>query len=327
MRAAPARLILLTGVPRSGTTAVGRALSLAAHTGNLHEPFNYLVGLREVERYFEIPGDEGMSTDEFDARVDHIKWLDLKFKAGVFPRDRGLRRVLKRIGGGRAINSWRLCRLTPGIDTIVWKDPFAFFCIDRLVAHDVETLILLRNPWAVAASFKRMAWSFDLDDIVRRLRLVGRAADIDGLPQWSARDDAVCNASLLWRLLYGSLLTALPRSALVVDLDHIVSAPLKAYPSIYQHLRLPWSERIARKIAKHYGRTSTRREPAARRAHDANRDLSAVNAYWQRILDPGEIATVNAVNEKIWHELCDTVLTGRDASAPGEIDRAVGNAV
>ena len=31
--------------------------------------------------------------------------------------------------------------------------------------------------------------------------------------------------------------------------------------------------------------------------------------------------------EKIWHELCDTVLTGRDASAPGEIDRAVGNAV
>ena len=50
------RLILVTGVPRSGTTAVGQMLSLAAGAGALHEPFNYHSGLRHIANYFEIPG-------------------------------------------------------------------------------------------------------------------------------------------------------------------------------------------------------------------------------------------------------------------------------
>ena len=49
-------LILVTGMPRSGTTAVGEVLSTAAGTAVLHEPLNYLVGLSDVPHYFAFPG-------------------------------------------------------------------------------------------------------------------------------------------------------------------------------------------------------------------------------------------------------------------------------
>ncbi len=47
---------MVTSCPRSGTIAVGRMLSFGRGVCALPEPFNYHVGLREMERYFEIPG-------------------------------------------------------------------------------------------------------------------------------------------------------------------------------------------------------------------------------------------------------------------------------
>ena len=43
------QLVLVTGSPRSGTTAVGQMLALGRGVGTLHEPFNRLVGLKEIE--------------------------------------------------------------------------------------------------------------------------------------------------------------------------------------------------------------------------------------------------------------------------------------
>ena len=51
------RPILVTGAPRSGTTWVGRMLTLAPGVGYIHEPFNPTtdagISGRPVARFFE----------------------------------------------------------------------------------------------------------------------------------------------------------------------------------------------------------------------------------------------------------------------------------
>lgn len=300
------RLILVTGAPRSGTTAVGRMLGLGKGVGTLHEPFNLLVGLREIEHYFEIPGTGGCSTEKFDACIQQMRGLRLRFKPGVFPRERGVRRWLKYWFGGRAHNSYRLCRLQPGLHTLIWKDPFAALAADRIAArHDIDVVVTLRNPWAVAASFKRMGWAFDLDDLHARLRECGGVLPAHPAA-WGLRHTPVANAALLWHVIYAPLLEWSRDNSrfVLLSLDQVVAAPVESYSKVYARLGLAWNDDIAERIKSNYTSASGEEQPQGQRAHDQRRDLGAVNTYWKGLLDEDERALVSEINASLWDKLC-----------------------
>ena len=44
----------------------------------------------------------------------------------------------------------------------------------EVAAAGIPVIVTVRNPWAVAASFKRLGWGFDVADLHRRLHR-GRA--------------------------------------------------------------------------------------------------------------------------------------------------------
>lgn len=300
------RLILVTGAPRSGTTAVGRMLGLGKGVGTLHEPFNLLVGMREIEHYFEIPDTGGCSTEKFDTCIQHMRDLRLHFKPGVFPRERGVRRLLKYAFGGRARNSQRLCRLQPGLHTLIWKDPFAALAADHIAAqHAIDVVVTLRNPWAVAASFKRMGWAFDLDDLAARLHERGAALPVSPAA-WELRHTPVANAALLWHVIYASLLESSQdnRRFILLSLDQVVSAPVESYAKIYERLGLVWNDNIAKQINRNYTSASREGQPQGQVAHDQHRDLAAVNTYWKGLLDEHERALVSEINASLWDDLC-----------------------
>lgn len=300
------RLILVTGAPRSGTTAVGRMLGLGTGVGTLHEPFNLLVGLREIEHYFEIPGTGTCSAEKFDDCIGRLRDLRLKFKPGVFPREQGLRRYFKQVFGGRAHNSYRLCRWQPGLHTLIWKDPFAALAADRIATrHGIDVVVTLRNPWAVAASFKRMGWAFDLDDLVMRLRERGLSLPAH-TTAWNARHTPVANAALLWHVIYASLQNWSRDSArlTLLSLDRVVAEPEATYAGLYKRLGLVWSERIAARISRNYTSETGRDQPQGQRAHDQRRDLGAVNTYWKGLLNEEERALVSEINAELWDSLC-----------------------
>lgn len=302
----PKRLILVTGAPRSGTTAVGRMLGLGRGIGTLHEPFNLLVGLREIEHYFEIPGTGGCSVEKFDDCIRRMRELRLSFKPGVFPRERGFRRMLKYWFGGRAHNSYRLCRVQPGLHTLIWKDPFAALAADRIAGrHDTDVVVTLRNPWAVAASFKRMGWAFDLDDLSVRLREGGAALPAHPAA-WAQRHTSVANAALLWHAIYAPLLDWSRDNSrfVLLSLDQVVAAPVESYARIYTRLGLVWDEAIAVRIERNYTTASGEEQPQGQRAHDQRRDLGAVNTYWKGLLDEEERALVGEINASLWDKLC-----------------------
>jgi len=301
------RILLVTGTPRSGTTAVGKMLSLGRGVCSLHEPFNYHAGLWEIERYFEIPGTGSFSQGKLDLCIQRIRSLDLGFKPGLFPEDQGLKKMLKKIVGSRARNSYRKCRVLPALSTIIWKDPFACFTADYISkAHGVDILVSVRNPWAVAASFKRMQWHFDLKDIAQRLRSVGLDFGFE-LHQLQNRrlNSAVISGIFLWQAVYSTVFdwSRSNERIIFVNVENIVTEPVETYSRLYDLLDLPWGDRVAARIGRSYRMGGGRDIPKGKRAHDRYRNIRAINVYWKHILDERERKAVGCATAKLWDDL------------------------
>jgi Sulfotransferase family len=314
------RLILVTGMPRSGTTAVGEVLATAARTSILHEPLNYLVGLRDVPHYFALPGGGGVTGASFDRWVADIRALKLRYKPGVFPKEKGLHRLMKRLLGGRAVNSYRRCVWTPGLDTLIWKDPFACLAARYLhEVHGIPVVVTLRNPWAVAASFKRMRWAFDLDEIFSRIQSAAQQKYSFDNQIWLRRDEPVVNAALLWLIVYSSLQDLLTAEGglIGVSLDELIQRPTAVYAALFDRLGLAWTESVERSIVSRYqGKLCEPQVPVGEKAHDRKRDLASMNQYWTNLLDVNEQALVSDLCGELWGMLGALRVDGIPATEP-----------
>ena len=152
-----ARPVLVTGVPRSGTTWLARQLAASPAAA--------------------LPGREPMNprTGQFALGGTLRSWvrLDEPTPAQV--------RLLRRCYAGREprtfsrYGSRQWAALLPGSRVVV-KDPFALLSVPT-VAHVTGALpvVVYRHPGAVLSSYRRMGWRADVDE-VRALR-EGTAAE------------------------------------------------------------------------------------------------------------------------------------------------------
>lgn len=274
--------ILVTGTPRSGTTAVGSLLSLSARTFYLYEPTNFHAGDRAVTDYFMVPGSPRFSAADAKALYDRIFQLDLDLKQGVWDHEKGFKRALKRVTGGRTKNSYRICRYNKFLKNIIWKDPFMMFSIGYMLDHySMPIVVTQRRVEGVAASFKRFGWGFDiprlLSDLPYGLDIAEEAANFDF-------SDPVVNAAALYSLAKLELdrLAQNPR-VLVVDLDDLIDRPVEMVASIYDHCGLAFTDLIQAKVEGIYSRKG-KTQYSNSKAHVKNRDLSQIKTYWSKFL-------------------------------------------
>ncbi|MBL8666319.1 MAG: hypothetical protein JNM48_02520 [Rhodospirillales bacterium] len=304
------RLLLITGAPRSGTTAVGYNLALPRSAGLLYEPFNYRSGLREIDRPFEMPGAFGFTEAKLDAIVERIGKLDLQIKTGRRPEDTPMKSIAKTFIGSRSNLSYLLCRLNPLLQTIVWKDPMAVFASrDVAVRHGITTVATVRPPNAVAASYKRLNWQPDVDGLIAAFREKGWTADIPQIDAAAARTPAVLGA-MIWTMVYNRLMVWANETDLLhlINVQDVVDDPIGTYRDLYSLCELPWSERVERAIAASYAAKATAKKKAGietlpQVAHVRNRDLSRINEYGKQLLTGDEKEIVAAISEATWRDL------------------------
>ena len=301
----PVDLILVTGTPRSGTTVVGDVLAEAAGTRYLYEPLNKWVGLREIDEDFPVVGSSSFPPERLADLLGRIARLDLKLKPGVFPHDEGWRRLAKRVSGSRTTMSYRLCRLDPRLRTMVWKDPFALYLAGSVAGAGLPVVVTVRNPWAVAASFKRLSWGFDAADLHRRLTEAGRPPSLDPATL-DDPTDPVTNAAIHWTFAHEQLMAHLDegRDLRLVDLEDIVEQPEAAYRGLYEHVGLRWTPEIAATITERYAEgTGASAAPTSTKPHEwRDRDVSQVNRYWSGILSEEEAERVRRIVGSLWDE-------------------------
>jgi hypothetical protein len=177
------------------------------------------------------------------------------------------------------------------------KDPIAFFSAEWL-AHtfDMDVVVLVRHPAALAGSMKRLGWTWDfgafltqpclLDDYLPGFR--------DEIRRFGRRPgDLIDQAVLLWRLCYAVVRRWQRRHPGWVFRRHedLSRRPVEAFADLLPRLGLSVSGRMLRTVAEH----SSARNPleAARGvAHQLRLNSRANVRSWKHRLTGREVLRV-----------------------------------
>ncbi|MDY6782469.1 MAG: sulfotransferase [Cyanobacteriota bacterium] len=246
--------IFVTGVPRSGTTFVGKILSLPLQVDYIHEPLNPQCGLPEITKWYRYFGSdfdfEEMQCDRAIARIFNY---DLTLRSNIPQKDPWHRQAMKKLIGSRGPFYLCLAKLNPFHTAAILKDPIALFLTEYLYFRfQVKPVIIIKHPASFVASIKRVKFSPSPDKISDRDRLTQDyfANEPDFLYRTWA--DPVQAAAAFWRIAYKVLLTQASQYPhwQVITHEQISQSPVATFRQLYQNLDLPWSSSIERKIIK-----------------------------------------------------------------------------
>lgn len=293
------RIIVVTGTPRSGTTAVGAVLDKAPGTGAIHEPMNRDSGDKCVRQYFEMPGRDGFEVELFHDLVHRVQNLDLNLHAGHFKGEHFSRRILKSLVGGRTKQSYYRCRLQRNLNTIIWKDPFLLFCLEEfLQRYDFPVIVCYRSPLAIAASFKRLNWKYNAVRIGKRLE--GRyPAVLEPVISEEKFNNPAYRGAYFWLYSYSYVLKLVEkyRTLHLLNIDEVINNPLPTYKSIFHKLDLEYTEKVEDYLVKTLLKNPDKppRDVPEDKTHARNRDMKMINNYWRKTLSSDEISDIQSM--------------------------------
>lgn len=261
--------MLVTGIPRSGTTWLARRLAESPHTSMPgREPMN------PRGRQFALGG----ALSSWVRRVEFAP-----AEAAVLRRCYAGRepRAFSRYG----IRQW--AAPLPSTQVVI-KDPFALLSLRAI--HDVTgatPVLLYRHPAAVLASYRRMGWTADTAEL----------GDL-GAPAPKGEGDVEAMIAM-WRWCHEIALDDLDKvdGAVIVSHRALTLGGYAAHARLCRELKLPPPApgSLTAAAGEH-----DRREGAL---HDFERTAAEVESGWRERLDPAEIAHVEEAVDAIWHEL------------------------
>lgn len=284
--------ILVTGMPRSGTTWLARLLATAsgaALTGR--EPMN------PHRRQYRLGGTLRTWT-ELD-QVNPYQRLVLRSAfAGLNPL------VFGRYGRRQWIAPLPWSR-------VIIKDPFAMLSVPTLLRETSTTAVILyRHPGAMLVSYRRMGWQPDLEELDPVLAAHRRRTGSDRarreLGDAAAEGEAVAMGRF-WSALYGIALDNMDNLAgqearvRFVAHEELAGGGADAGRALFDVLGLRWSAAAAGEYAA--TEPSAPRPDAHPVLHEFGRAPTAVAGAWRDRLAPEEVLAVERVTEGVRERL------------------------
>lgn len=247
--------IFVTGTPRSGTTFVGKVLSLPLEVDYIHEPFNPLTGIPGIVDWYRYvrPTLDSEEMQNYHALVRTIFNYDLKLRSRVPENDPRFRRAAKSVVGSRGPFYLRLAKLNPFHRGAVVKDPIGILLSEYLYLHfGVKPVIVIKHPTSFIASLKRVNWWPKLSELNDQPHLIEDyfADDTDFITRESS--DPVLEAAAFWRAVHKVLLAQAGKYPdwQIITHEQLSQDPIPTFQHLYKTLDLPWQVGIERKISK-----------------------------------------------------------------------------
>lgn len=290
------RPILVTGMPRSGTTWVGRMLCAGDGAGYLNEPFN----LATSPGTFRIPVDHWYPYISAENEHRFLPQVAAAFRF-EYPLRREIARCRTRNDLLHTLKSWRQFVGARGRRPLV-KEPHAVFSAawfaDRLGS---DVVVTVRHPAAVVASWKRLGWSFDFANLLEQPALVReRLQPFEQAMRAAAgpEQDLVDRVALLWRIIYAYAAEehASHPEFYVVRQEDLSRDPVGGYRSLYAALDLPFTTEAAAAVAASSS-SENPKETLVERPHETRINSRANLGSWRRRLDADEIRRVRQITE------------------------------
>jgi Sulfotransferase family len=299
--------ILVTGIPRSGTSWVGKMLDAGGEVVYINEPLSdhHPPGLSPgilaapVHHRFQYISE----ANEPPYLAAFRETLGLRYHAlAEIKQNRAPRDLARMAKYWSSFTRGRLRNRRPLLD-----DPFAVFSAgwfaDRL---GCDVIAIVRHPAANAASRKRLGWRTDFRHLLRQPLLLEEwlhpfEAQMRALVR---SPDQLAEGALLWRMAYhvaGKLRQRSPRLR-VVRHEDLSLDPLGGYSELYGALRLPLSQRALGVIASSSNGGSPEKGHAwSGLSKTGFRPLdSRANAVkWKTVLTPEEVSRVRGLTEDV----------------------------
>lgn len=257
------RPLLVTGVPRSGTTWLARLLATAPGTALAgREPMN------PRGRQYALGGTLDGWTRLREPTPGQVRRLRAAYR-GLNPW------VYSRYG------TRQYAAALPGTRLVV-KDPCALLAIAPVAEITGAVPVLVyRHPGAVLASFRRMGWRPRTDE-VRAL-----------LPDLAPSDDPAAELAGFWAALHTAALEDLRQvpGALVVSHAELAHSGAAGGARLFASLGLRPSARTAAELTKQGSRVKV----AAGQLHDFDRAPAAVAEAWRKELPASDLDTVERI--------------------------------
>jgi glycosyltransferase involved in cell wall biosynthesis len=294
------RPILVTGPHRSGTTWVGRMLSVTGDVAYVSEPLNVwhrpgVFDAKIAHWYTYICKD---NEQQYLASIKQTLTLDYHFWKEVKSL-RSLKDVGRMI---RDLTIFSFGRL--GHRRVLLKDPFAVFSTpwfaDRL---NCEVVIVLRHPAAFVSSLKRLDWPFDFKDLLAQPLLMRDWLE----PFRKEMEEAINNpgdvigqGSLLWRFIcYATRKTQESHPNFrVVRHEDLSLQPIKGFEKLYSQLELPYSSRVKTGILRATS-SDNPQEISLDSIYATNLDSAANLENWKQRLTKEEVSRIRSLTEEV----------------------------
>jgi hypothetical protein len=289
------RPILVTGMPRSGTTWVGRILVASGEVGYINEPFNLAISPGS----FRVPVDHWYAyvTTENEHRILPALASALAFD---YPLARELRRCRNRTDIHHTLRSWREFARGRGRRPLI-KEPHAVFSAEwfaRRLGSDI--VFLVREPLAVVSSWKRLGWSFDFANLLAQPALMHDRLGPFEQEMAAALGESwslVEKVALLWHVIYSVVAEERLPNLHLVRHEDLSEDPVGQYAKLYDRLGLAFTDTVEQAVEA----SSSSENPSETRVqkpHETRLDSRANLENWKHRLSEDEIARIRELTER-----------------------------
>jgi hypothetical protein len=272
------RPILVTGSHRSGSTWVGKILSLNKQVKYVSEPFNPGYGLKSFDYWFTYIDKSNES--QYLKSIENL----LKFKGAY-------RLNLP------AIRYWSNL-LWPGSKRQVIKDPIASLSSAWLAERfDMDVVVIFRHPAAFYASLKRMNWRFDFDNFTKQPGLMEDHLSIYKDLILKENKSFVEEASIAWLCIHHVLHKYIQGHSnwIVKRHEDLSLNPVDEFRDIYNKLGLDFSKSVETEIKK----STTGSNESLQKALELKRDSAGIVNQWQSQVTDEELKIIKKITSPI----------------------------
>ena len=285
--------IIISGIPRSGTTPLGSVLSSIKGFSMIYEPFNANQGIIDVHFNYLYPG-KNISVEQFLSIFNNLIKFKSSFKKGYLKNDSLSKRIFKTFFGNESSLSYFKAKKSLSTDQLLIKDPFLLFCSKELCLNH-KVIICYRPLMALAGSFKRMKWDFkEFEDLINFFP----PNSIKSL-RFKANDKISSNvvgAIQFYELFYNYINSINSNKNLYFFSQQKFSTdPIEEITNVLKWLELEVSDEIIR-ISQflNKGKSSQIHIPDQSIQHDPNYNKKYSNEYYKLVLTEEEIKLIDA---------------------------------
>lgn len=258
--------VLVTGLPRSGTSWVGKMLEASGGLVYINEPLNpqhppgrspgVLDAVTTHRFQYICEENESLWLPAFQRTADLRYGFAAELRANRSAYD--LARLVK-YGSAFAVGRARGRRA-------LFDDPFAVLSArwfaDRL---GCEAVVLVRDPVTFVGSWRKLGWTVHFHELLEQELLVRDHLGpyVDRMRAMVGSRDWVARVCLLWEVA-GQVVAAAAQSPRVtlVRYEDLATVPLRGFEELYRTVGLPWTPGARARVA-----AGTTRGGAPQRSH------------------------------------------------------------